>query len=369
MSAATTLLPPTVTKDPRFQAGRKLVERGMADQGAVDIFATLLEESTQKYGDSSIETAPAYYEYGNALLRAAALQQQQDEEENNMDDGGLDGKDDADSHRRIAAATAAEKRQQQQTEEEDDCKPAALPEKGEDADESSAERDEVSNQNPDDDVELALTMMENAYSILDDYNETFQNGASRSEANPASEPAATADYTEWVKDQLPRVLLGIGDTLSTLGRHADAADAYSRSLQLRQDILEGFSSEDETLDQLVAHRKVVEATVLIAEELLACPPDQDVVTSETSTLIVEKEERIAYAKGYYDKARDALQEAVFFMGKLAARNVDLGREKEDVCFLATLVMGVGESLAAIDEEMAAAAGSESTEPVKKKAKR
>ena len=60
------------------------------------------------------------------------------------------------------------------------------------------------------------------------------------------------------------------------------------------------------------------------------------------------------------------------MGKLASSNVVyLGREKEDVCFLATLLMGVGETLATIDEkndDEAAAASNESKEPVKKKTK-
>lgn len=36
------------------------------------------------------------------------------------------------------------------------------------------------------------------------------------------------------------------------------------------------------------------------------------------------------------------------MGSLQS-NDDLQREKDDVCFMATLVMGVGESLATIDE--------------------
>jgi len=63
------------------------------------------------------------------------------------------------------------------------------------------------------------------------------------------------------------------------------------------------------------------------------------------------------------------------MGSLK-RNEDLGREKEDVCFLATLVMGVGESLATIDERIdevaaeaeAVAASTKSIEPVMKKTK-
>ncbi len=53
-------------------AGRSLVQKGLAAEGAIDIFATLVEETTNKYGESSIETAPTYYEYGNALLRGAA---------------------------------------------------------------------------------------------------------------------------------------------------------------------------------------------------------------------------------------------------------------------------------------------------------
>ncbi|KAG7363665.1 hypothetical protein IV203_027026 [Nitzschia inconspicua] len=334
---------PVVTSDPRFRAGRTLVERGMADQGAVDMFATLLEETTQTYGESSIESAPAYYEYGNALLRAAAIAQQQEDEQ----------------------------QQQQQQPEDGEKKPSVSKEKDDQSgndneesndnstnDEDPNEEEEEEEEEEESDVPLALTMMENAYSILDDYCESSSNNSS-------------CDYSKWVKEQFPRVLLGIGDTLSTLGRHADAADAYSRSLEIRQNELQEFSNNNNndtavaTIPQLVAHRKVVEATILVAEELLACPPDQDVVTTETSSLIVKKEERIAYAKGYYDKARDALQEAVFLMGKLAAANVDLGREKEDVCFLATLVMGVGESLAAIDE----AHDTQPSEPVQKKAKR
>jgi hypothetical protein len=57
-------------------------------------------------------------------------------------------------------------------------------------------------------------MMENFFSILDDYKD---------------DTTSHAEYVEWVQEQLPRVLLGIGETLLTLERHADAADAYSRA--------------------------------------------------------------------------------------------------------------------------------------------
>jgi hypothetical protein len=100
-----------------------------------------------------------------------------------------------------------------------------------------------------------------------------------------------------------------------------------------------------SLPHLIAHRNVVEAIILIAEELLAHKCDDDVVTTETNTLIVKANERVEYASGYYDKARDALQETVYYMATLAAKNIDIGSEKSDVCFIATMVMGVGTTLA------------------------
>ena len=350
-----TMTTPVVTRDPRFLAGRKLVERGLADE-AVDIYATLLEETRLQYGDASIETAPAYYEYGNTLLRAVTKQQMAEESTNDNEEEKPD--------QRTAAAEAAEKRLQasgdivkeEPTEatavKEEPTEASAIEEK---PDGQLKKEEENDNDDDGDDVGLALEMMENSYSILDVYKESIAIGGD-------------SKYVEWVKEQLPRVLMGIGDTLSKLNRHADAADAYSRALELRKACLQVFADKkDLTPKHLKAHRTVCEANVLIAEELLACPEDQDVVTTETQSLIVKARERVEYARGYYDQARDALQEAVVFMGSMP-RDTDLTREKEDVCFLATLVMGVGEALAAIDEKAEEAAAAASTEPVKKKFK-
>jgi tetratricopeptide (TPR) repeat protein len=366
---------PVVTRDPRFLAGRSLVQKGLAAEGAIDIFATLVEEATNKYGESSIETAPTYYEYGNALLRAAGAGVNIDEEEEEEEEPPADA-------RQVAAQAAEARLKQQQpttttttTEEKEDKKPAAddspkeddeddtttpaaeNPTDGNDNDEDADKNDDDGDDDDDeeDDLNLALVMMENSFSILDDYKDDTTSHIS--------------EYVEWVQEQLPRVLLGIGDTLSALERHADAADAYSRALEVRQERLGQYkhnNKEDSimTLEHLQAHRQVCEATVLIAEELLACPADVDVVTTETKGLIVKAAERVEYARGYYDKARDALQETVYLMGNLAAQNVDLGGEKEDVCFIATMVMGVGTTLAALDEDDEGDVG----EPVKKKAK-
>jgi len=358
----------------------------LADE-AIAVYATLLEETRQQYGDTSIETAPAYYEYGNSLLRAVAKHKQQEEQDHQQQQLQGDTKK-TKEEQRSAAAAAAENRHQStkvsEGDEETDKKPAAIVVhklSKDDADKNETDNDtkleqksqqdqEKSNRDNDEgdeDLNLALEMMENSFSIVEEYKEKSRESLSGDNCSK--------QYLEWVKKQFPRILLGLGDTLSTLKRHADAADAFSRALELRKEDLQEFEDRERssggknlTIEHLRAHRMVCDASILIAEELFLCPPENDVVTTETKSLIVKADERVSYARGYYDQARDALQEAIVLMGSLP-RNVDLGREKEDVCFLATLVMGVGETLAVIDEQATAVAAADSTEPLKKKSKR
>jgi len=373
---------PVVTKDPRFLAGRKLCERGLADE-AVEMYATLLEETTQKYGPNSIETGPAYYEYGNSLLRATTKKIAVSKEVEERETRKIKDSNKTPQQRSVAAA-AAERRKQCHVDKcvEEDKKPAAVTKTndGDNSQQTEEKEEEISSSDragddsdDRDDLKLGLEMMENAFSILEEYEESNE----KEEEDNTRKDDDEKKYYDWVKEQIPRVLLGIGDTLSTLSQHADAADTYSRALELRKVHLQKIVANSEGIDQrtlehLQAHRRVCEANILIAEELLSCPQNLDVITTETQSLIVKTNERVSYARGYYDQARDALQEAVFYMGNLKC-NEDLGREKEDVCFLATLLMGVGESLATLDEETneaaAVAATTKSIEPVTKKAKR
>ena len=309
---------PVVTKDPRFLAGRKLCERGLADE-AIEIYATLLEEASQKYGSSSIETGPAYYEYGNSLLRATTkkLSLTNDSSESPIVDNSGNCK-------QSAVAAAAEKRLQSSVEttkdeEVDDTKPKAV-KVGIDGDTNHTderERGKSDGRNDDgeyfDDLNLGLEMMENAFSILEEYR---ANNEKNIEDNTISDNDGNK-YYDWVKEQIPRVLVGIGDTLSNLNKHADAADTYSRALELRKLRLQDFDANTNdkdsnqcTIDHLRAHRLVCEASILIAEELLSCPENEDVITTETQTLIVKAKERFSYARGYYDQARDSLVSAL-----------------------------------------------------------
>ena len=69
----------------------------------------------------------------------------------------------------------------------------------------------------------------------------------------------------------------------------------------------------------------MEANILIIEELvLACPHDQDVITTETKTILVKAGSVVDYAREYYNRA----QEAILLLGQLAAREHNkCGRKK------------------------------------------
>jgi tetratricopeptide (TPR) repeat protein len=326
---------PVIVRDPRFQAGRKLI--GQAP--SVEVFATLLGEARRIYGEDHLEAAPAYYEYGNAIFRVA---------QRKLDDEGPAGTAIEKNIVRNAAAEAAERRAIAASANGDVNETAAMAATKTEGNRKDDEKTDEESSKDDEDILLALEMMETAWSILD--RETISSSAS-----------SAVSYPDYIKEQVPRTLTGIGDVFSALNRHADAADAYLRALEHRQNTLEQNLSNSamlESLAQLECRRKVVEANILIAEELLACPRDQDVVTTEANAVLVTSGEIVEYARGYYDKARDELQEVVVLLGQLAANNVEVDDEKENICFAATLVMGTGETFAAIDEEVD---GKETTE--------
>ena len=342
---------PIVVHDPRFVAGRQTV----GQPASIEIFALLLEEARAQFGDESLEAAPAYYEYGNALFRVSQRKDQQRQQEEQQQTAKTNT---SSSSSREAAAAAAERRAKQQQQAstssgddgaEERKKPAAANDK-----ESSADKEK---DGEDSDVLLALEMMETAFAILD-------RAASDDDKN--SDELSTK-YADWVREQVPRVLTGLGDVQSALHRHADAAHAYLHALEHRQEALQAALAAPQDNDQdrlylLTCRRRVVEVNTLIVEELLACDLHRDVVTSEAKLVLVEANKVVEYATGYYEKAREELQEAVLLLGQLAAME-GIAEEKENVCFAATLVMAAGEALAAIGDET-----NRDSEPTKKKAK-
>lgn len=325
---------PRLVQDTRFRAGRQLMQASQTEQ-AVTLFAILLEDAIAKYGDSHMETAPLYYEYGNALLRTA-------DRKNNDEEGKSDETENNDNPREAAARAAEARMKQESSKETTSNTPATEDSERNEKDDSSKNDDD------DDDRQLALEMMETAFAIVDENNDEL--------------------YPDWCQNERPRILTGIGDALSSLGKHADACDAYIRALSDREEQVKRHDkSSSESIELLQARRKLSEILILIAQELLDCP-DDDVVTSETKECLVPKAERIDYARGYYDKARDELQEALVLMGKMAAQHMSIETENEDICFLSTIVMAVGIKLAELVEDGAETFSTEAKEPAQKKPK-
>ena len=111
---------------------------------------------------------------------------------------------------------------------------------------------------------------------------------------------------------LIRILVGIGDVLAFQHKYAAAVDAYTRAIPHREQfVLIGKSSEP-SIELLKRRRQLVKVFVLVAETLLKSPQGEDLVTSESQALLVKNSERIDFARGYYDKAKDELQETGAF---------------------------------------------------------
>jgi tetratricopeptide (TPR) repeat protein len=289
---------PSITKDPRFVAARKLVSSGKSLEGpAVEMFATLLEESRRVYGDSHIQTAACYYEYGNALFRAS----QKNETKNSSKSGNEDEKGNQVLDKKISSIKEASTNN------------IGKRSRAEEGSTQYTEKDD------EDDILLALEMMETSYAILEEYTTAAINSAVKENDENGQ---SLLSLMEWAKSQIPRVYTGIGDVLSHLGRHADAVDIYSRAIPHREEsyMKEKRLNNNISVECLKARRLVVEANVLVAEELLACNPNQDVVTTESKQVLVTKEERIDFAKGYYDKAREELQETGKSLSHILTQN-------------------------------------------------
>lgn len=78
-----------IEDDVRFEEGKKLMKRGEYED-AIGLFSSLLASRVEEFGELSLQAAPAYYEYGNALL----VQQEENPSDTllgNADSNGDDG--------------------------------------------------------------------------------------------------------------------------------------------------------------------------------------------------------------------------------------------------------------------------------------
>eukprot|EP00581_Thalassiosira_minuscula_P007520 CAMPEP_0183710982 /NCGR_PEP_ID=MMETSP0737-20130205/6586_1 /TAXON_ID=385413 /ORGANISM="Thalassiosira miniscula, Strain CCMP1093" /LENGTH=413 /DNA_ID=CAMNT_0025939373 /DNA_START=12 /DNA_END=1253 /DNA_ORIENTATION=- len=312
----------TISTDPRFKLARSLLTAGDDDshryESAIEIFATLLDLSRERDGETSLNAALCQYEYGNALFRAAVRKKEMLEDAaaaaaNEKKEGSKSPRDDedkkpaarvtnadnAESRRREIAAAAAMKRSAAAVSGDGGTSSsgerkrpktgvASLDDKqGDDKevqqnDKLATNDNSEANANDDDDnddVKLALDMMETSIAI-------FISHTTKSDGNGAE----TENDVEWASGQLPRILVCIGDLHSFREHYGNAVDAYCRALRYREEAWDGrkkakcngSSSSDEkvelmTVEDLTCQRQLIETCVLIAEALLACPEGEDVV--------------------------------------------------------------------------------------------
>jgi len=363
------LLQPIICNDPRFRAGRKLVQRNNFHT-ATNFFSLLLSRAEEEFGNSSLEAAAAGYEFGYALFL--------DESQLNLRDGG--GRDDNDNDDGIGIDGI------------DDI-----------GDSNGNESSRLSKR--DVQVENALEYMVKACTILYEFINRLKcndndNGNGNGNVNgndnygdekimsslstsASGEKVRSASYSNsyypWALEQLARALVGIGYVLSYQKKYPDALSSYLNAIPYREEMLktaveqlQKSTSQSLSLEIIKARRLLVEAYILIVEEILKCTPGKDIVTNtmESSSpssnedgdededgdeqeqessqlLLIPSQQRVEMAKTYYERAREELQEVIILMSKLDSQGNS--SEKENVCHLATMVMEAGISLSTVAE--------------------
>lgn len=227
-----------------------------------------MKRAEEEFGESSLNFAATQYEYGYALF----LDKTRDEINNDNEGSGR---------------TSVTKK-------------------------SATEDSPDDIMNEDDQQDIALEHMVKACTLLYEYvnktkdtSNTPRDSLNSDNTSPSEENAIHCSYLSWASEQLSRYLVGIGYVLSYQGKHADALSSYFNALPFR---LEMQEHAKDSAEKFKAHRVLVEAYVLIVEEILKCPRDKNIET-ESNELLMKKEERIEIAKIHYEKARDELQEA------------------------------------------------------------
>jgi len=211
-------MPHELSVHPEFIAGRADLKTGNFES-AIDNFARLLQRLIEIHGEEAEEVAPAWYEYGNALL--------QKEEENPS--YGLLGSAAEDEVEAKAAkeAEAAEgaggasssvpaRLESDEGEEPEVGGHAAADEGGEDED---AEEAEDANDDEPDDLQIAFEALENARRLYE------------------------AHATEQSDERLAEIRVRIGDLKRFNNDELGAIEEYSNALEIRQAICDPFERD------------------------------------------------------------------------------------------------------------------------------
>ena len=274
-------------------------------EGAIGIFASLLEETRNTCGETSLTAALCYYEYGNALFRAVVRREPLDSDNENHDE-------DKKPAAKPSASAAARKRSL----DDDNTTEHSLSVSNKRA---KIENNNEEGDNDDDDIALALEMLSTSFSIFD-WHSTDEDKKTKPDE----------EGKRYSLTQIPRVLSTIGDIHSHCDKFGDAVDAYCRALPYRENAWEErqkAKGESLSVDDLKCQRLLVETYALVAEALLACKEGEDVVcandeeTDDTNVATAKKDgkkkeekvlvaakDRVDFAESHYATAREKLQD-------------------------------------------------------------
>ena len=310
-----------ITSDARFRLARSLMTSGndggatnsSSDdtlEGAIDIFASLLEETRNTCGETSLNAALCYYEYGNALFRAVVRRKPLD---------GGDGTQQHDEEDRKPAAKKPSDSAGRKRSLDDDTNEPDLDVSNKKA---KIENNDEQDDNEEDDIALALEMLSTSFSIFDWHS-------TDDDENTKTKP----EGKQYSLTQIPRVLTTIGDIHSHCGKFGDAVDAYCRALSYREkaweerQLAKKAKGESLSVEDLKCQRLIVETYALITEALLACKDGEDVVCAndeenegdsnvatakkggdKEGKVLVAANDRIDFAESHYETAREKLQD-------------------------------------------------------------
>ena len=328
-----------ITSDARFRLARSLMTNGGSSgddddsslEGAIDIFASLLEECRRSSGETSVDAALCHYEYGNALFRAVVRRTEQ-----HQNSGGSDEANEKDGDKKPAAkppeavksATTGKRSRDDNIAMQSDSVPSNK--KIKTAENIENCKDDGDDNGDEEDVSLALEMLSTSFGIFDWH------------VNDATATTATIseEEREFALSQIPRVLNCIGDIHSHRKQFGNAVDAYCTALPYRENASKkkhhatDNNEEGEgclSVEELTCQRQLVETYALVAEALLACKEGEDVVCvddeeqqqqqedddaglkkdekkAKKSIVLVSARDRIEFAQSHYETAKEKLQE-------------------------------------------------------------
>jgi tetratricopeptide (TPR) repeat protein len=176
--------------DVRLEEGKKLMKKGEYEE-AIGLFSSFLQSRVEEFGELAVESAQAYYEYGNALLV------QQEENPSDTLIGNADDKNDSANGASTIPDTVV----------------------GSDDENEEDGNEEDGNEKDDDDLQIAWENLDVARLILEKSSEGYEQ-------------------------LLSSVYIRLGDLMRLEERPADAVTEYMKALSLREKIC---SSNDRDL--------------------------------------------------------------------------------------------------------------------------